>query len=419
MSTSKDRTNARTTKPRAPAVKKPPRHSPAKKPSGVEPDDALSIRHFAMLAHSELRLPVDAYVIGESVTITKVHDPDLPRVGLLARCQRSEHSYDVNLADVVFPPNSPGASLAARYREWLGLPLMSNDIGLDSARPHKVASDDIVIGKPVELVVLACKSNATRCRLLRTTREITLRTAVRFEVPGSIITVAPSRVWTHARHPYLSGNITATRAAVSELGLTPLALRDCGDWDPDSEYWGEEDEPIQDWAKPIIAHGKRPMFEMEQVIPGADLQDFDSDPIVMAADLRRAGDLDGAYDLLMNTLAKDLRCVDAHAHLGNLEFDRRPKQALQHYEMGTAIGALTLGQAFEGVLPWGLTDNRPFLRCLHGTGLCAWRLGDVRAAKAVFTRMLWLNPNDNQGARFNLAAVDAGKTWEEMEAEET
>lgn len=34
------------------------------------------------------------------------------------------------------------------------------------------------------------------------------------------------------------------------------------------------------------------------------------------------------------------------------------------------------------------------------------------------TKMLWLNPSDNQGARFNLTAVEAGKTWEEMERDE-
>ncbi len=65
----------------------------------------------------------------------------------------------------------------------------------------------------------------------------------------------------------------------------------------------------------------------------------------------------------------------------------------------------------------GLIDNRPFLRCLHGVGLCAWRLGNAREAAAVFRKMLWLIPNDNQGARFNLAAVEAGMTWEEMEGE--
>jgi hypothetical protein len=206
---------------------------------------------------------------------------------------------------------------------------------------------------------------------------------------------------------------------VSALGLTPLTLHDHREWNPREHYWGEESEPIEDWAKPIIAHGKRPMFELEQVVPGADPEDFESHPIVQAAELRNAGDLDGSYDLLMNVLAKDLRCIDAHAHLGNLEFRHRPKHALQHYEMGTAIGTLTLGKSFDGVLPWGLIDNRPFLRCMHGAGLCAWRLGDVAAAKAVFSKMLWLNPSDNQGARFCLAAIKAGQTWQDMEDDET
>ena len=283
-------------------------------------------------------------------------------------------------------------------------------------RPHKVASDDIVVGEPVELVVLASKTNALRCRLLGSRREVTLRMAVRDESPGSIVKVTPRKQWTHGRHPYISGDVAEERVDVGALGLVPLALRDEGEWDPEHEYWAEEGEPIDDWAKPIIARGSRRRFEMEQVLPGVDPEDFDSDPIVEASECHSAGDQADAWAILMNLLAQDLRCLDAHAHLGNFEFEYRPDQALRHYEMGAAIGELTLGERFEGVLPWGLIDNRPFLRCLNGTGLCAWRLGNFRAAAAVFERMLWLNPTDNQGARFNLAAVEAGKTWDdEME----
>lgn len=83
-----------------------------------------------------------------------------------------------------------------------------------------------------------------------------------------------------------------------------------------------------------------------------------------------------------------------------------------------SIGAFSLGRKFDGVLAWGLIDNRPFLRCMLGVGLCAWRFGNTREAAAVFRKMLWLNPSDNQGARFNLAAVEAGKRWEEMEGDE-
>jgi hypothetical protein len=266
--------------------------------------------------------------------------------------------------------------------------------------------------------VLACKSNALRCRLLGTSREVTLRTAVRDEAPGGIITVMPTKQWAHARHAYLAGNVLSSRADVEALGLEPLALHEQGEWDPETEYWSEEGEPIEDWAKPIIARGKRPMFEMEQMLPGTDPDDFDSDPIVEASELHAAGDRAGARELLMNLLARDLRCLDAHAHLGNFEFDHQPAQALRHYDVGLSIGAFSLGKTFDGVLAWGLIDNRPFLRCMLGMGLCWWRLGKTREAAAVFRKMLWLNPSDNQGARFNLAAIEAGKTWEEMEVGE-
>lgn len=207
------------------------------------------------------------------------------------------------------------------------------------------------------------------------------------------------------------------RFDAAALGLVPLALRREGEWDPEEEYWGEEGEPVDEWARPIIARGKRPMFEMEQVIPGADPDDGDSDPIVEASERNEAGDREGARDLLMELLTQDLRCLDAHAHLGNHAFEHWPKLAFRHYELGVTIGTHTLGEDFEGVLPWGLIDNRPYLRCLHGLGLCAWRLGEHRRAAAVFERLLWLNPSDNQGARFNLAAVAAGKTWQELQGE--
>ena len=159
------------------------------------------------------------------------------------------------------------------------------------------------------------------------------------------------------------------------------------------------------------------MFEFEQVIPGVDPGDFESDPILDASELAAAGARGRSRTLLMGLLAQDLRCLDAHAHLGNLEFERRPERALRHYRAGVEIGMLTLGRGFDGVLAWSLIDNRPFLRCLHGLGLCQWRIGETREAAAVFRRMLCLNPGDNQGARFNLPAVEAGKTWEEMEGD--
>lgn len=92
--------------------------------------------------------------------------------------------------------------------------------------------------------------------------------------------------------------------------------------------------------------------------------------------------------------------------------DGEPEQALRHYEIGAAIGDLALGPMFRDALPRGLIDNRPYLRCLHGKRLVLWGIGRMQDAAAIFQKLLWLNPGDNQGARFCLAAVEDGKAWE-------
>jgi hypothetical protein len=50
---------------------------------------------------------------------------------------------------------------------------------------------------------------------------------------------------------------------------------------------------------------------------------------------------------------------------------------------------------------------------MHGHGICLWRLGRFEEASHIFERMLWLNPADNQGARFLVADVRAKRPWED------
>lgn len=119
----------------------------------------------------------------------------------------------------------------------------------------------------------------------------------------------------------------------------------------------------------------------------------------------------------MELCQADLRCLDAHSHLGNFVFDHWPQKAIRHYEVGVRVGELSLGDDFTGVLPWGLIDNRPFLRCMHGYGLCLCRLGRFDAAEQIFEKMLWLNPSDNQGVRFLIDEVKAKTAWEDREVE--
>jgi hypothetical protein len=264
---------------------------------------------------------------------------------------------------------------------------------------------------PVELTALSVKGKTIRCSRPGENRIITFRhSRVCDVVPGEIVTILPAKHWHRAGQFCLSGDIQSTRLDVAALGLKPLRLEYCGDWDPGEEYWGEEGDPIEDWAKPIISRGPRPEFEMEQVLPGEDIEN-DHDPITDSNDLKDAGDRAGARAILMELCEVDLRCLDAHAHLGNFIFESNPGKAIRHYEVGLRIGERSLAEGFDGLLPWGLVDNRPFLRCMHGFGLCLWRLERLDDAGRVFERMLWLNPSDNQGARFLLPSVRSGETW--------
>lgn len=256
-----------------------------------------------------------------------------------------------------------------------------------------------------------------RCRLIGSEGEITFRPdRVEELTPGWTVKVIPRKQWTYAGHPYLSGLILSVHLDIPALGLAPLGLTDMGLWDPQEEYWGEPDEPIEEWAKSIIGFGQRRQFEMEQILPGAglDIDDPFSDPITASNDLKEGGDYPGARRILMDLCQIDLRCLDAHAHLGNLLFDSMPEQAIRHYEAGVRIGELSFEPSFNGLLPWGHIDNRPFLRCLHGYGLCLWRLERQEEAARVFDRLLWLSPSDNLGVRFLIDPVQTGEKWGEV-----
>ena len=376
---------------------------------------------FRQAFEDEVELPADGFVIGEPVSVIAVDYDGNERRGLTARCRREDGSEHVVAAsDVVFPNTSAGARLIATYRRWLNLDPFpaGGQVPSRRKRQHKATVDDLDLSKPVELVALSVKGQTVRCRLLGSDRIITLRASLIWEVvPGAIVTVTPRKQWRYAGHPYLSGEIQSTRIDVKSLDLVPLRLEDMGMWDPREHYWGEADEPIEEWAQPIIAHGPRPMFEMEQVLPGEDPDDPLNDPITRSNDLKDAGQEAEALKMLMALCEADLRCLDAHSHLANLRFDHWPQDAIRHYDVGLRIGELSLGDSFAGVLPWGLIDNRPFLRCMHGYGLCLWRLGRFDEAEHVFNRMLWMNPSDNQGVRFFVDEVKAKTAWKDRENE--
>ncbi len=384
----------------------------------VDSDDDI-FKVFCQALKDNVSFPADGFVIGVPVSVTNINYNGNIRRGLTADCRREDDSlYTIALTEIALPKTLAGIEHVAAYRKWLGLESFTGDdnIPLKNRQYHKAADGDLDLSKPVELVVLSVKERTARCSLPESGRIITLRAGDLWEVaPGEIVTVQPRKQWKYGGHPYLSGEIQSTRLDTKGLELEPLGLSDIGIWDPMEHFQEEIDEPPEEWKKSIIDRGACPMVEMEQIIPGENERDSFDDPILKAVELKESGHSAEARVSLMELCQADLRCLDAHAHLGGLIFDHRPAQAIRHYETGLRIGELSLDDKFSGVLPWSCMGNRPFLRCMHGYGLCLWRLDRFKEAELIFKRMLLLNPLDNQGARFLIGKVNAGTDWNDFD----
>jgi hypothetical protein len=363
-------------------------------------------------------VPCDALVSGEPVSVVEFDYDGNERRGLTAKCRRPDgRTHVVAASDVEFPRGTEGERYVGAYRKWMGLTPFQPETAPRSRGKARRETAGIAIDahQHVELAVLSVKGQTARCRFLGGDRTVTLRSR-RFWVPGEIVRVKSRKEWTYG-NPHLSAEIESTRIDARSLGLTALRLEERGTWNPINECWGEEGRPIEGWANPIIACGPRQAFEMEQVLPGYDFADPECDPIGVSNDLKDSGNIVSARKVLMELCAADLRCLDAHAHLGNLAFDLMAYDAARHYEMGFRIGEMALPDGFNGVLPWGHIDNRPFLRCMHGFGLCLWRLGQFSEACQIFERMLWLNPSDNQGVRFLIDDLRMKREWKDRRDE--
>ena len=275
----------------------------------------------------------------------------------------------------------------------------------------------IVAPARLDAAVLKVGAQSIRARILGEPTQLTFRSSdVWAVVPGHIVTLQIEKRWMWRGDAYASGRIENPRIDIAALGLEPLPLHDehllnlrevyenVRSPDPYAPLWRKLT------AKPRLS------YEMDGIawgaFPGSDPDDC---PTSDASELIESGDLDGAYDLLMETLLRDLRCIDAHAHLGNIAFDRSPERAMVHYDIGIKIGELSLPPGFDGVLVWGQLYNQAFLRCLKGYALCLWRLGETAMADKVFRRILSLNPNDNQGVRFCPQDLREGLTWDEAQ----
>ena len=76
---------------------------------------------FLQAFEDNVKLPADAFVIGEPVTVTSFGYDGNERRGLTVACHKGTNNYEVALSELVFPNASEGAEYVAAYRAWLGL----------------------------------------------------------------------------------------------------------------------------------------------------------------------------------------------------------------------------------------------------------------------------------------------------------
>lgn len=187
----------------------------------------------------------------------------------------------------------------------------------------------IINNNQIDLIVLAVRDGTGNCRVLGTGKKIILRLSSYqlFKiVPGEIAAVDVKRQWEFGSNIYISGNLIDHRIDIPALDLVPLKLEQFDYWDPREAFEEERDENDEiieeedEYYKAIINAGRRPSYEMEQVVPGDT--DLNADgPILDAIYYKDIGEIGMGEEILMDEIYADLRCLDARAHLGNFSFD--------------------------------------------------------------------------------------------------
>lgn len=100
-------------------------------------------------------------------------------------------------------------------------------------------------------------------------------------------------------------------------------------------------------------------------------------------------------------------CADAYVLLAE-EKAQTFEEALSLYEAGVKAGERALGKkTFQKQVGnfWHIIETRPYMRARTGMAQCLWYLGKHNEAIGHYYGLLRLNPNDNGGIRYLLAAA--------------
>ncbi len=106
--------------------------------------------------------------------------------------------------------------------------------------------------------------------------------------------------------------------------------------------------------------------------------------------------------LAKQALAEDPDHVEANILLA--ESTKNAEQAVERFQHAKELGRKQLGPLMEEAAGefWMCTETRPYMRACHGLATTLQKAGQTSDAIAEYQEMLRLNPNDNQGVRYEL-----------------
>jgi tetratricopeptide (TPR) repeat protein len=109
------------------------------------------------------------------------------------------------------------------------------------------------------------------------------------------------------------------------------------------------------------------------------------------------------YELAIKALRMDPDCIEAYEYLGALE--PISETAILYYKNGIEIGKRIFAKTYlrDSIGNfWVIHETRAFMRCMQSYADCLKDMGRYRDSVSVYEEMIRLNPNDNQGARYQL-----------------
>ncbi|MEN3308961.1 MAG: hypothetical protein V7603_5163 [Micromonosporaceae bacterium] len=200
--------------------------------------------------------------------------------------------------------------------------------------------------------------------------------------------------------PWMPPTTPLACEALAALDRPLVAWRDIGEFDSDDFYSDYPPGEISKLEREVRKLGMRRVWRMERIWqPSAE------DPAAESAAYERGCRQVGGVMIVPRCL--DDYVVQAYraADLDD-DPDADPEvcgdldAALDWAQAGICVLQQSLPWPFFDVLPYGQLDNRPAHRLLYAYAMLL-RHRQPRKAGTWFRAMVYLNPNDNMGARFH------------------